>query len=442
MRAREIILALLIILAGAFLTGVKTGRIDISWDEFNGEPFRWRGTEFIFEETQDIPAPAPVQIEVQNSHGAVDIEVSDTGRVQVLFRKRVWRKDQAEAKAVADRLRMIINRGGEGLVLSTNREEFPSKRFETDFKILVPAGTAVLVKNSYGPVKAAGMGRTELINSHGRVSAAMIGGELIIRTSYESVDVDGVLADCRIEAPHGEVNARNIQGQLLVDSSYKNIRVERIAKKLTIVGSHSDILARDLQGEAEIGSSYESIKVAGARAVKIRGHQSDIEVLDLKGAADIVNDHGSVRAERIEGAFKVEGNNVQVWAQAVSGGDIDLSTSYQNVELFDISGKTTVVLTHGDLRLRPRDLAGPIDVQGSYAAVDLEWPTGLRTPFEAKTLSGEIHWGLAEKPSFAKTNGSSETKAFIEETGKPLIRISTTYGDIRVSDAAAKPPSN
>ena len=62
----------------------------------------------------------------------------------------------------------------------------------------------------------------------------------------------------------------------------------------------------------------------------------------------------------------------------------------------------------------------------------LEWPEGVRAPFDGQTTSGSIVWGLAEKPSLQKSNGTSETKAFSDASGKAGVTIVTSYGDIRV----------
>ncbi|MCX6561778.1 MAG: DUF4097 family beta strand repeat-containing protein [Candidatus Aminicenantes bacterium] len=433
MRAREIVLALLIILAGVSLSYFKSGRLSFEGDDF----FGWSGREFQFEETRDIPGPAPAWLEIANSHGAVAVESAAIDQVRIVFTKRVWRKDEAAAKTTADAIRMIANQSSDRLILSTNREDFKTKRFETDFKVLVPAATSVLIKNSYGPVKASGVARAELINSHGRVSAAQIAGPLVVRTSYEPVDADGIAGDCRIEAPHGEVNAHAVEGDLIIENSYERIRVERTAKALTVSGSHSDILAKDIGGRAEIGSSYEAIRVVGALDVKIRGLQSEIELADIKGAADVSNDHGFVRARNVSGGLKIEGRDVGVSASGIAGPEIKITTSYQDVDLLDFTSPAVIVLSHGDLRLRPLGLAGAVDVQGSYAGVDLEWPAGVRGPLEARTTSGEINWMLAEKPASLKTNGSSEVKAFTDAAGKPGVTIVTTYGDVRVRDAGS-----
>jgi hypothetical protein len=433
MRAREIVLALLIILAGVSLTFVKSGRLSIDGEEI----FGWSGREFRFEETRDIPGPVPAWLEVANSHGAVTVEAAATDQVRIVFTKRVWRKDEAAAKSTAETIKLIANQTGDRLVLSTNREELKAKRFETDIRVQVPAATLVLAKSSYGPIKVIGVARADLINSHGRVSAAAIAGPLIVRTSYEPVDVEGIAGDCRIEAPHGEVNVRAVEGELIIENSYERIRVEKTSKTLTIVGSHSDILAKELGGRAEIGSSYEPIRVAGAKDVKIHGLQCDIELIEIAGAAEVFNDHGFVRAKGITGGLKVDGRDVGVSASDIAGPEIRIATSYQNVDLLDFSGPAVIILSHGDLRLRLRDLSAGVEVQGSYAAVGLEWPAGVVAPLDVKTTSGEIRWNLAGKPASLTTNGSSELKAFPEAAGKPGVSIVTSYGDVTIREAGA-----
>jgi hypothetical protein len=433
MRAREVFLALLIICGGVFIYYAQSGRLSFDgpgWDGLFGR----RGEEFVFEAGQEIPAPRPARLDIRNSYGAVEIEAAGSGPVTVQFRKRVWAKDRAAAQAVADKLLMVVNREGDGLVLSTNRDEFKRRNFETDFKIVVPAGTPVLVKNAYGPVKVRGTGTAELINRHGRVSASAVAGGLILRTSYEDVVVDGVQGECRIEAPRGDIIVQNIGGDLVVESSYGSVRAEKAAKSLTVSAPHSAVTAADIEGPTEIGSSYETIRLSRAAGAKIRGSHADILLSGLKGPADVVADHGALTADDLQGGLKVEGRDFGVTARLVGGPEIHLQTTYQDVRLLDFSAPLTVSLGHGDLTLRPRILAGPIDVRGSYCAVTLDWPVGLRAPFEGRTTSGSIVWSLAEKPSLEKTNGSSETRAFGDAPG-PGVTVATSYGDIRIKPA-------
>jgi DUF4097 and DUF4098 domain-containing protein YvlB len=434
MKAKEIILAILIIAVGAFIYYAQSGRLDWEFDNEAG-PFFTNWDEFTYEETLEVQAPLPQQLQVINAHGQVEIQGTDGDKVMVSFKKRIWRKNETEAKKVADQLKMIMNREDPKLVLSTNRDEFRQKRFETDFKISVPAGMNVLVRNSYGLVKTEKTGKTDITNRHGNVDVSEVGGDLILENSYEDIEVRGVQGGCRITGPHSSLTVSNIQGELIIDHSYGEIRLENIEKSVTVDGTHSTVSGKGLRGSAEIQSSYEKITLVDIGPTKIRAHHCDVEIDGASGLVDITDNYGRLQISNVHGNLKVDGPKLEIFAKAVNAEDIWISSSYENVELLGFAGKATVLLNHGNLALEPDSLTGPVDVQASYTDIRLAWPKGGRYPFEAETRSGNITWGLAEKPSMEKTNGTSTTKAFLEESGKPSIKLSTTFGDIRVEES-------
>jgi len=434
MKAKEIILAILIIAVGAFTYYAQSGRLDWEFDN-EGGPFFTNWNEFTYEETLEVQAPLPPELHVINAHGQVEIQGTDGDKITVSFKKRIWRKNETEAKQVAEQLKMIMNREDPKLVLSTNRDEFRQKRFETDFKISVPAGMNVLVRNSYGLVKTEKTGKTDITNPHGNVHASEVGGELILENSYEDIEVRGVQGGCRITGPHSSLTVSNIQGELIIDHSYGEIHLENIEKGVTIDGTHSKVSGKGLKGSAEIRSSYETITLIDVGPAKIRAHHCDVEIDGAKGLVDITDNYARLRIVNVQGNLKVDGPSLEIFAEAVTAEDIWISSSNENVKLLGFSGKATVLLNHGDIGLEPDSITGPIDVQASYSNIRLAWPKGGRCPFEAEARSGDIHWELAEKPSTEKTNGTSVTKAFLEESGKPSVKLSTAYGDIRVEES-------
>jgi hypothetical protein len=439
MRARDVILALLVIGVGVFLTYEKSGRLDGLFGENWEGPFWRSSTTFDYEETLEIPDPVPAELQVVNGRGEIEIAGGDTDKITVVFKKHVSARDQAEADQIAAELRMIVTPSGSRLVLATNRDGFRRKRFATDFKIVLPAGTAVLLKNSYGRVRTERTGRTEISNAHGEVVVRSVEGSLVLENSYQSVDVDGVRGDAGIRAPHAEVGIKNIQGGLTLDHSYGDIRLENISRKLIVNGSHSGIQAKGLRAEAEISSSYETIDISDASAVRIRAHHCEVQGNGITGLFDVTNTYGRVRVASLQGDLRVEGGNVAVDGRGLQSSEIYIHTTYQNVSLAEFSGKATIVLSHGDLNLEPSGpLTGGVDVQGTYAGVRVAWPDGLRTPFEGRTRDGRIIWNLGERPDLETSNGSTETRAFSQESGKPGLLIVTTHGDIRVEPGARR----
>ncbi len=438
MRTREIFLVLLIIGAGIFIYYAETGKLDIQWG--SGDFFLFgKYEEFVFEESQDIAGPLPREVQVINAHGSVEVQGSATDKITIAFKKTIFRKSAEEARQVADKLKMIVDRKEPGMILSTNRDDFKRKNFETHFKISVPAGTEVLIKNSYGLVKAAKTGRTDISNPHGEVLASDIGGKLIVDNTYEDVNILGVLAGCEIKSRHSKITVAGVQEDVQLDHSYGEVNLRDIGKKVIVNGSHSQITTKNLKGAVEIESSYEKIDLTDAGPAVIRGHHCDIEARGIAGPLEITDNYAQVRLDGIKGNLTIEGTNMEITAASVFADEIFISTTYQNVELRGFKGKTTVRLKHGDLTMEPEAVTGPIEVDGSYAAVRFLWPAGSRFPFDALTKYGDIHWNLAEKPSLEQHNGQSVTKAFLDMMGKPLIKISTSHGDISVEEKTRAP---
>ncbi|MBN1938293.1 MAG: hypothetical protein JW843_01810 [Candidatus Aminicenantes bacterium] len=438
MRARDIVLALLVIGLGVFLTYAKSGRLDDLFFDLDGP---WLGVfdEYTYEESREIDGPVPAEIQVLNARGA--IEVSAAGgpdKAVVHFKKRVYARSRADADAIAESLRLNVVSSPDRLVLSTNREEFRRKRFSTEFKILVPPQTAVVLKNSYGPVRIEGTGRSEIRNPHGEVLVRGIVGPLELFASYGGVDVDGVRDDVRMSAPHGDVDIRNVEGSVDLDHSYGRVGLDRIARRTIVRGSHSQVTASNLADEAEIASTYERIIISSAKSIKVRAGHCDIAAKAVDGGFDVTNSYGRVRIDGLTGDLRVDGNNVEVDGLDLRAGTIFVRTTYKNVSLAGFSGPAEVIFSHAGLTLAPAPvLSGGIGVQGEYADVRLVWPAGFRAPFEARTRNGRIIWSLEEKPDSETSNGTTEVLAFSAETGKPKVAIATSHGDIRV-DAAGR----
>jgi len=436
MRARDFFLALLIIAAGLFLTYAKSGRFD-DWTVVWNGPWFGSTDEFAYEETREIAGPVPAELRVQNAHGIIEIAATGgTDKAVVTFKKRIRSRNRTEADKVAADLRMTVAAVEGRLVLGTNREEFKRRNFSTDFKIVIPPATSVVVKNSYGLVRIEGAGKSEIENPHGDVTVLGSAGPLTVVSSYSRVEVDGVRGEARISAPHADVDVRNVDGAVDLDHSYGSIGLDRIGRRTVVKGNHSEITAQNLAGEAEIASSYERITVAAAKSVKVRAHHCDIEARDIDGAFDLENSYGQARLNRLTGDLRIDGQNIAVSALDLGSGKIFVRTSNENVTLSGFSGPAEAVLTHSVLTLEPAAaLSGPVDVQGEYVDVLLSWPAGFRAPFEGRTRNGRILWNLADKPDSETSNGTTELFAYSSATGKPKVKIATAHADIRVEPA-------
>lgn len=436
MKTKEIILLIFIILAGVIFYHAYTGKINVDFDW--GEGFFFTYDEFVYEDSQQITPPFPPEIQVINAHGDVVVQGTDEEKITVSFQKKIWRRKEEQAEKVSKDLRMLVEKDEQTLMISTNRDEFKRKHFETHFKISVPAGMKAKIKSSYGRVKVFGVGKTDIDNRHGDVIALDIRGDLRIENSYEDVEVENVQASCHIESRHSDVTVNNVKGMTKIINSYGTIHAENISQEITIECPHTSVSGQNLNGPVEIDSSYEKIVLHDADSVIIRGNHSPVEVSGAKGYVNITDSYSRVDLNNIQGNIKIDGRKLTVDGRSIIGDEISISSSYEDIDLTEFSGKTSISLSHGKLQLSPSPLTHPIEVKSQYTDIVLYWPPGEKYPVEAQVKGGDIQWNLPFDLSFQEENSMSIIKAFVQEIGKSSIFLSSTYGTIRIEEQLRK----
>lgn len=428
MKAREVVLLLLIIAAGVLIHQVQEGNLPIIWDLDEG--LGWNAEEYRFEETLTVPAPVPAALVVENELGEVEVQGAETETITILLTKRIYRRDEAEARAVAGRLRAVLRREADRVVLSTNRGAFTRRRrFGTDFKIVCPAGTALTIENSHGKVVADGLAALSVTNPHGEVRAGRLAGTAAVVNSYEDVELLDCGADVSVESRHGSVTVRGVKGRLSVRHRFGPLKVEGVAGGVEVDASHVSVTAVDCPAGVGIVDSYEPIRLVRVGAVRVDAGHADIEAETVAGTCWIRGSHARVRLDGVAGAVTVDGRNLALTGRRLDGAGNVISTSYETVDLAGFSGGTSVRFSHGELILAPAALAGPLDVEAEYARVRMTWPAGARHPLEARSKGGRVRWAV-DAPFRTETNGAFVLRAFEDATDRPPVKLATTYEDI------------
>jgi hypothetical protein len=436
MRFREVVLVIILILAGLVVYQVQTGHwnLDINW----GEDFIGFGREFTYEETRTIDAPLPPVIEVANGQGWVEIRGGDQETIQLTFKKVIWRKAEEEAGDIAGRLKYGLTTASDRLVLDTNRNEFRKKNFETGFILTVPRTMTVRVSNGYGVVRIEGVKEASVRNRHGEVFASDIGGPCTLETSYEDLEAQNIQGECRLTNSHADVRAITIAGDLWVETSYARIRVEDAGQKAELRGSNVNVDARRIKGSVLVETSYEKVFLSDVGPATVTARNTAVTAEKIRGDLDVRTSYEEVRALDVRGNFLVDAHNASVSAAGIGGSEISVKTSYDNIDLSEFSAEVTVVCRNGNVTLKPLDLKHGMDVRNEYGTIELAWPSGETSRFEAQSRGGSIAWGLSEKPDVEQSNGVSLIKAFTANAGGPLVYLSTTYDNIRVEAASRR----
>ncbi|NQT80148.1 MAG: DUF4097 family beta strand repeat protein [Candidatus Aminicenantes bacterium] len=432
MKAKEIVLLIFIVTAGILFHHAYTGELDVYFDfEDNILIFT---DEYVYEEFQELEPPFPSLLQITNSHGNIEIQGTDEEKISISFQKKIWRKNEEDAKEVSNELKMIIHKDAGKLTVKTNRDEFKRRNFKTSFRISLPTGMNIDVVNSYGTVNVSKVEKTDIRNRHGKIIASNIGKELFIKNSYKDVEIEDIQSDCQLESKHSTMFVNRVDGNVEITLPYGKIHVENINQDVQIKGYHSEIYGENLKGTVNVENSYRKISLFNVGPTKITGHHSFVEVEGARGYLDVKDNYNKVKVINIKGDLTINGKSLGIYGKTIIGEKINISSSYRDVELSEFSGKTTITLSHGDIVLEPLPLTHPIEVNGAYAGIKFYWPLRGRYPIEAKVKNGDISWKLPVELNSQEDNHFSTIKAFLEEKENPAIFLSTSYRTILIEE--------
>ena len=438
MKFREVLLVVVLILAGLVVYQIKTDHWNFDWNWGWDDDFGFVGKEVTAEETRTIEAPLPPAIEIDNGHGWVEVRGGDQDFAQLTFKKIVWRKNDEEAREISKQLKYTLAAAADKLTLATNRDDFRRKNFETAFMLTVPRSMVVRVTNGYGVVRVEGVKEATVLNRHGEVFVSRVDGPCILETSYDDLEAREIKGPCRAVNSHADVRVELVTGDLSVGTSYARIRVKDIGGQADLRGSHTDVEALRVTGAVAVDTSYEKVLLDDVGSAKVSGQNMAVTAGNVRGDLEVRTSYEHVRASGIRGSLRVDARNSAVTATGVDGPLISVQTSYENVSLADFSAEASVACRNGDITLAPRNLKSGMNIHNEHGRIDLVWPSGEVARIEARSKGGSVSWGLAEKPDVDETNGIALVKAYLANALAPLVYLSTEYDDIRIEEGGHK----
>ncbi len=432
MKIKEIFLMLFIIAAGIFFYHAQTGKLD--WDLDWGEGLFFDYDEFKYTESQEFDPPFPPTLKITNAHGEVIIKSGPENKIAVTLIKKIYSRNEKDAQEISERLLLVPTEEQDALHLSTNRTDFRRRRFRLDFTVTLPEGMNVQVKNSYGKVHVNKVGSVNIDNPHGEVIVQDASGEIVLDNSYKDIEIYNAGAGCSIESNNSDIKLNNIKGKVSIDSRYGEIHLEEIMREAVVKGSNLKVFAKNVSGSVDIESSYKQITLIETGPITIIGNHSPIDINSCSGDVQITNKYDHIEINDVKGNITVQGKNLEIYAAKIYAENINIDTSYENVELIEFSGKTTITLAHGKLTLSPLALTGPIRADCTYTDIIFNCPQNGPYPLEVKNIKGKINWGLSQTPSEKIDNGETIYKAFLQESEKPSIFLSSSYRTIWIEE--------
>jgi DUF4097 and DUF4098 domain-containing protein YvlB len=416
------------------------------------------GASFVFESNEERAVAEGGAVAVENAFGDVTVRPGEAGTVSVALRKVVYRPQQDDARAFADRVRIVLREESGRLVITTNREELERERpngrqigFETHLDIVVPADTPLTVHNEHGGVDAAGVARADLSGSFKQVVAQRIAGDLKVDARHGGARVKDVGGTVTLTGKHGAVQVEDVKGAVSVEREHSTVTLWRVGPA-TVATTHGDVtadgVAGDLEARAEHGG-IEADRVAGR--VTASSSNDGVVVRHVDGEARLRASHGGVEAEDVLGAVFAEARSGNVRLLRI-GKDADVTVEHGGVEARQLAGAVRVKSSGDDVSLE--GFASAVDVEAERGDVDLT-PSGviahqvtvrsrqggitLRVPSGSDlTLEADAHPGDLEVdlPDFVADRTTESSTAGRVGKGGVAVKLTAQNGDVRVQHAA------
>ncbi|WP_260734786.1 DUF4097 family beta strand repeat-containing protein [Tunturiibacter lichenicola] len=379
-------LLLLLGLTGILFSSVRNGGhsniidgLNINQDNLD----EFLGDKHESDQTLSETFPAGAGFSVDNPRGDVTISgTSDDNQIHVAVHKEVYTRSDSEADSKAQKLSPSLNTSGGNVTLSVPALDGT----RADLTITVPAAAPVMVTANHGDVR-----------------------------------ITALKAPVQVTANHGNIELSAITGPILthINNSDSDLSAHSVTGPITVQGRGHDTTLSDLSGPVTMsGDFFGTTHLERVRGpIKFHTSRTDLQYARLDGEMDI--SHSDITA-----------------SEAV--GPLTLTAGNRNVSLERVAGDVFVTNRNGSVDLTSAPPIGNVTIENRNGSVNLSLPEQASFNYQLEAANGDIESEFSE---IKIPEGGSEKKTISGTEGKggPLLRISTSQGDISLKKASIMP---
>jgi DUF4097 and DUF4098 domain-containing protein YvlB len=348
-----------------------------NWDEFMGDKHE---SDQMLAET----FPAGASLQVNNPRGDVIISgTSDDNQMHVSVHKQVYTRSDSEADTKAQRLSPNINTSSNDVILSVPAMDGA----RADLTITLPAAVATTVNANHGDVKI-----------------TSIKAPLTITANHGDIELSAITGDITTHINNGnnDVSAHSVTGSLSIEGHGHDSTVSDLSGSLT------------MRGEFFGDSHFERIR----GPVKFHTSRTDFQLGRLDGQVDISSGAALQTSEAV--------------------GPLTLTTHSRNVTLDRIAGDISVTNRNGSVDVTSAPPLSNVTVENRNGSVSVTVPEQSSFAYQFDASNGDI------ESDFSQINvpdGGMQKKTISGNvgTGGPLLRITTSQGDVSIKKGSILP---
>ncbi len=347
---------------------------DFSFGDLFGNPYD-------FTDQADLAVkPKPV-INIPDVRGDLKIVGWDQPKIHVVAKKRIYADNEESAKKASDLIKTTITEDGGQYRIEANRQEAGGAvgyRSTIDLEVSVPKNASVITNEQRG-----------------------------------TVTITGLVGDQSIDSARGDVEVNQISGNATIKMTRGDLRVNDVSGNVDVSGRGGDLSIVKVGGGASVNGEFYSIVMQ-----------------DIKKQARFLSSRTDLLAEKVDGSIRMESGNLTV--NNVNG-LFNTKTRDKDISLDSVVGPVRIDNSRGNVQLRaalpPKT---DIEISNQSASVELDLPQNSSFQIDGSTRSGDVQSDF--KGAGLKITQDQNINQIAGSYGKggPHIKLSTTYGDIKL----------
>jgi len=395
MKARDVILAILIIAFGLSIKYARSIKEEIS-AIFHGKE------TFDFEEALSFDGRNYIQIEGKNLN--ITLEGWDGDRIEGKLIKSVYAFSRKDAEEFAKEIKLERELGKDSLKL---RILSPSSfEYSFFFKFFWYKFSPDITLNLKVPKKSS----------------------IRIISEHSDIDISGVKNSSEIENTHGNIKIMDCEGNLSIKNSHGDIEVKNLKGDIKIFSPHSSV---NIEGasSAEIEAGFEDINLKNLKNLKLITKHAPVEISEINGEIYIENKHSEVRIKDSKLKGKIEGEHLEIDGDGIMSEELQIVNSYEPIILRNFSGKGKIYSRHNEIEIDVGK-GSNLEIECEYSDITLNLDEEWKGEISLDAYQGEVD--VSNLP--LNIEGEGTRKIFRANLGgNNILSVKTTYGKILIN---------
>lgn len=378
----EVILLFLVLIMGSLLSRIVLRPVH-EWPGAFGIDI---DTDFLlnsysYTQTLSQPAQQEIRLIVEDQRGDLELHASDEPEIEAVITKDIRAANEETAKKLSDQVEVEIVEQAGAYVLRSNRASLgrDGRLVRLDLVLRVPKGASADITSERG-----------------------------------DVSMDGLRGEQSITAQRGDVRVTNVEGLVRIHKSRGSATVREIKGNVDVEGRGRDVEASDVTGTVTVNGEFSgSVQFSNVgQTLRFNSSRTDLTAQKLSGKLNM--ELGSLDARGVDGPFEI-------------------ATRQKDISLEEFKHSVKIATTNGNVRLQTSvapTQAMEVDVR--RGEIEVELPSRSNFQIDASSRHGEVDSDFSAPSLNVNKEGDAPSITGSYGRGGPTIRLTTTYGTIRL----------